>query len=140
MSFFVRGSTGARRHGVRTVSVPFEISADFIPDLLRRPDAELIRLTAGLPPAAPAFDAIIHQSAVMQRVVARARRVAPRSIPVLIEGESGTGKELLARAMVPSQRKSPSSTTVIRCLSNWIRSTTLLRLGWMTGGVLRMKT
>jgi transcriptional regulator with GAF, ATPase, and Fis domain len=89
------------QHGVRTVSVPFQIAADFIPDLLRRPDAELTRLTAGLPPAAPAFDAIIHQSPIMQRVVARARarRVALRSIPVLIEGESGTGKELLARAI-----------------------------------------
>ena len=87
------------QHGVRTVSVPFQISADFIPDLLQRPDAELTRLTAGLPPAAPAFDAILHQSQVMQRVVARARRVALRSIPVLIEGESGTGKELLARAI-----------------------------------------
>jgi len=87
------------QHGVRTVSVPFQIAADFIPDLLRRPDDELTRLTAGLPPAAPAFDAIIHQSPIMQRVVARARRVALRSIPVLIEGESGTGKELLARAI-----------------------------------------
>ncbi len=28
-----------------------------------------------------------------------ARRIAPRSIPVLIEGESGTGKELFARAI-----------------------------------------
>ncbi len=34
------------QHGVRRVSVPFQISADFIPDLLRRPDAELTRLTA----------------------------------------------------------------------------------------------
>jgi hypothetical protein len=38
------------QRGVRTVSVPFQIAADFIPDLLRRPDAELTRLTAGLPP------------------------------------------------------------------------------------------
>jgi sigma54-dependent transcription regulator len=83
------------QHGVRTVSVPFQISADFIPDLLQRPDIELTRLTAGLPPAAPAFDAILHQSQVMQRVVARARRVALRSIPVLIEGESGTGRGLV---------------------------------------------
>ena len=67
------------QHGVRTVSVPFQIAADFIPDLLRRPDAELTRLTAGLPPAAPAFDAIIHQSPVMQRVVARAiHQASPR--------------------------------------------------------------
>ena len=87
------------QYGVRTASVPFDISADFLSDLLQRPDRELERLAAGLPPDAPEFSAIIHRSPVMQRVIARARRVAPRSIPVLIEGESGTGKELLARAI-----------------------------------------
>jgi len=35
----------------------------------------------------------------MKRVIAQARRIAIRSIPVLIEGESGTGKELMARAI-----------------------------------------
>ena len=28
----------SREHGVRTASVPFDISADFIPDLLREQD------------------------------------------------------------------------------------------------------
>jgi DNA-binding NtrC family response regulator len=87
------------QHGVRIASVPFDISAEFIPDLLRRPDRELGRLSEGLPPEAPEFASIIHRSSVMKRVIARAYRVAPRSIPVLVEGESGTGKELLARAI-----------------------------------------
>jgi DNA-binding NtrC family response regulator len=87
------------QYGVRTASVPFDIAADFLPDLLDRPDRELERLTVGLSPAAPEFSAIIYQSPTMQRAIARARRAAPRSIPVLIEGESGTGKELLARAI-----------------------------------------
>jgi DNA-binding NtrC family response regulator len=103
------------QHGVRTVSVPFQIAADFMPDLLRRPDAELTRLTAGLPPAAPAFDAIIHQSPIMQRVVGRARRVALRSIPVLIEGESGTGKELLARAIHQSSPRRDRPMITVNC-------------------------
>ncbi len=103
------------QHGVRRVSVPFQISADFIPDLLRRPDAELTRLTAGLPPAAPAFAVIIHQSPVMERVVARARRVGLRSIPVLIEGESGTGKELLARAIHQSSPRRHRPMITVNC-------------------------
>ena len=87
------------KHGVRTASVPFDISAEFIPDLLRGPDERLEKLTAGLPPEAPEFADIIHRSRAMARVIAKARRVAPRSVPILIEGESGTGKELLARAI-----------------------------------------
>ena len=89
----------SRQHGVRTASVPFDISADFLPDLLRRPDEELERLSAGLSPVAPEFDEIVHRGRAMTRLIVRARRVAPRSVPVLIEGETGTGKELLARAI-----------------------------------------
>ena len=87
------------QEGVKTVSLPFDISAEFIPDLLRRPDDRLERLSEGLPPEAPEFVHLIHRSQTMQRVILKARKVAPRSIPVLIEGESGTGKELLARAI-----------------------------------------
>jgi DNA-binding NtrC family response regulator len=105
----------SREHGVRTASVPFDISADFIPDLLRKPDEELERLTAGLPPEAPEFSSIIHRSAAMKRVIARARRVAPRSIPVLIEGESGTGKELLARAIHRASPRKEKSFIPVNC-------------------------
>jgi DNA-binding NtrC family response regulator len=89
----------SRQHGVRTASVPFDISADFLPDLLRQPDRELERLSAVLPPEAPEFADIVHRGDAMKRVILRARRVAPRSVPVLIEGETGTGKELLSRAI-----------------------------------------
>lgn len=85
--------------GVNVVSLPFEISADYIPDLLRKPDEDLERFSQGLPAATPEFDAIIHRCLPMKQLIARARRVAVRSIPVLIMGESGTGKELLARAI-----------------------------------------
>lgn len=99
----------SRQHGVRTASVPFDISADYLPDLLRWPDRDLERLSAGLPPEAPEFDTIVHRGRIMQRAIVRARRVAPRSVPVLIEGETGTGKELLARAMhqASPRRKRP---------------------------------
>ena len=38
--------------GVRTVSVPFDIAAEYVPALLRDADDKLARLTAGLPPSA----------------------------------------------------------------------------------------
>jgi len=105
----------SRGHGVRTASVPFDISADFIPDLLRRPDKRLARLSAGLPPEAPEFADIIHRSRVMKRAIARARRVAPRSVPVLIEGESGTGKELFARAIHKASPRREKPFVTVNC-------------------------
>ena len=94
----------SKDHGVRTASVPFDISADFIPDLLREQDERLRQWSAGEPPEAPEFADIIHRSRVMVRLIQRARRVAVRNVSVLIEGESGTGKEMLSRAI---HRSSP---------------------------------
>jgi DNA-binding NtrC family response regulator len=89
----------SKDHGVRTASVPFDISADFIPDLLREQDERLRQGSAAEPPEAPEFADIIHRSRVMGRLVQKARRVAVHNVPVLVEGESGTGKEMLARAI-----------------------------------------
>lgn len=105
----------SREHGVRTVSVPFEISADFIPDLLHKPDKTLAHLAAGLTDEAPEFADIIHRSEVMKKAILRARRIAPRSIPVLIEGESGTGKELFARALHASSPRREKPFITINC-------------------------
>src|SRR5262249_22668940 len=90
----------SKERGLEKASVPFEMSAGYITELLRRPDEEIARLSAGLPPEAPEFDEIIRtRGSEMDKVVAEARRVAPHRVPVLIEGESGTGKELIARAI-----------------------------------------
>jgi transcriptional regulator of acetoin/glycerol metabolism len=50
-------------------------------------------------PARNSFDHIIGRGAAMAAAVNRARQLASRNVPVLIEGETGTGKELLARAI-----------------------------------------
>jgi len=102
-------------HGVSTVSIPFDISAEFIPDLLRNQDRELARLAAGLPPEAPEFSAIIHRSETMRGIILKARKAAVRSIPVLIEGESGTGKELLARAIHDASPRRNKPFLAINC-------------------------
>lgn len=102
-------------HGLRTASVPFDISAEFIPDLLRSSDDRLEKLAAGLPPVAPEFADIIHRSRVMAQVITKARRVAPRSVPILLEGESGTGKELLARAVHKASPRQGKPFTAVNC-------------------------
>jgi transcriptional regulator with PAS, ATPase and Fis domain len=85
--------------GVQIVSFPFDIAAEFIPNLLKKPDNKLKELSSESPPDAPAFSEIIYKSRTMERVILKAQKIAIRSVPVLIEGESGTGKELLARAI-----------------------------------------
>ena len=105
----------SKEHGVKTVSIPFDISAEFLPDLLKKSDQTLKQLAAGLPSAAPEFADIKYRSEEMQRVVGRAKRVALHSIPVLIEGESGTGKELFARAIHAASLRKDKPFIAINC-------------------------
>lgn len=49
------------------------------------------------------FRSLAGKDPAMERVIARAARLACSRIPILIEGETGTGKEKLARAMHMNQ-------------------------------------
>ncbi len=114
-SFVAELIESSAKHGVRTASVPFDIAADFIPDLLGDSDRKLTELSAASPPEAPEFGDIIYRSKVMQRVVRRAQLVAARSVPVLLEGESGTGKELFARAIHNASPRKPKPFVPVNC-------------------------
>jgi DNA-binding NtrC family response regulator len=107
----------SRQKGVETASVPFEIalSPEFVTDILRMPDKQLEKLSAGSSEDASKFGDIIYQGAAMQRLVNRAKKAAPRSVPILIEGESGTGKELLARAIHQASTRSGKGFQVVNC-------------------------
>jgi DNA-binding NtrC family response regulator len=105
----------SQKYGVKTASVPFDIAADFIPDLLQRSDKKLKELSAAGPPEAPEFADIIYRSQLMRRVVAKARYVAPRSVPVLLEGASGTGKELFARAIHKASLRRERPFVTVNC-------------------------
>jgi transcriptional regulator with PAS, ATPase and Fis domain len=87
----------SREQGVETVSVPFEISAEFIPTLMQRADEQLERAIE-LSPAAE-FSDIRYQSSQIEQVVEQAKIFALHTVSILIQGESGTGKELFANAI-----------------------------------------
>ena len=103
----------SRERGVKEVSIPFELSAEFVPVADKQADEVLTRLMMGVPPESPAFTAIVHRCAAMKRTVAMAHRLAVRDVPVLIQGESGTGKELFARAI---HQASPRNGKLLNCI------------------------
>ena len=105
----------SRQGGVRTANVPFDISAEFVPEVYRRADRGLARLSAGLPEQASGFSDIVYRSPLMRRVIEKAQKVAPRSVPILIEGESGTGKEMLARAIHRAGPRRNSPFIAVNC-------------------------
>jgi DNA-binding NtrC family response regulator len=99
----------SKEQGVQGVQFPFEIAAYFLPD------KDLTRLAVDASPVHPAFADILHQSAIMHKVVAQAQRIAPRDVTVLIEGESGTGKELFARAIHGASQRSSGPFVAVNC-------------------------
>ncbi len=105
----------SREQGVRTAEIPFDIAAEFLPDLLREPDERLRAQSTADSPPAPEFRTITHRSRVMERLLVRARRVALRNVPVLIEGESGTGKELLAKAIHQASPRKGKPFIAVNC-------------------------
>jgi DNA-binding NtrC family response regulator len=105
----------SRQHGVRTAPVPFDISAELVPDLLRNADKKLTELSSATSPDTARFGDIIYRSEAMDRVIGRAKRAAIRSVPVLIEGESGTGKELLATAIHAESPRREKRLRVVNC-------------------------
>jgi len=107
--FKARLIESSKESGVRIVSIPFAMTAEFLPD------RALAEFSASRPPLSPAFADIIHQSEQMRRVLEMAQRIAGRDIPVLIEGESGTGKELLARAIHKAGRRCDAVFQAVNC-------------------------
>lgn len=93
------------KYGVRETVFPFDLSADFIPNLNLKSERVFARLAAGLSTNTSGFNDIIRRSSIMEKTVIKAQLAAPWSVSVLIEGESGTGKELFARAIHDASRK-----------------------------------
>jgi transcriptional regulator with PAS, ATPase and Fis domain len=101
--------------GVEEASIPFDISAEFIPQILQQSDKRISEMAQGIPDTDAEFSRIVHRSAVMKRVIEQAKRVAIHSIPVLIEGESGTGKELMAHAIHRASPRAAQPFVTVNC-------------------------
>ncbi|MBN2657264.1 MAG: sigma-54-dependent Fis family transcriptional regulator [Spirochaetales bacterium] len=80
----------SRESGLKEVSIPFKIKADFISNAFKRiDDADRDKY----------FDDLVHSCDAMKMLVHNAIRISRFSVPVLIFGESGTGKELISRGI-----------------------------------------
>jgi transcriptional regulator with GAF, ATPase, and Fis domain len=104
--------------GVRTAAVPFDIVAEFvelIPKLTTAPDAALTARSAGIKREPAQFGSIVYRGPTMDTVIQRAKKVAPRSVAVLLEGETGTGKELMARAIHGASPRASRPFVPINC-------------------------
>ena len=101
--------------GVQEADIPFDIAAEFIPDLVSAADRRRIEESGEKPPEAASFGDILYRSQEMDRIVRDAQKAALRNLPVLIEGESGTGKELFARAIHNSSQRRDGPFQVVNC-------------------------
>ena len=94
--------------------VPFDL-VDVIPDVLKNPDAHLQHLTSESPAQIEGFEGIAGNSRAIRDAVGRAKRVAVRSVSVLLLGESGSGKELFAQAIHRSSSRRDKPFKAINC-------------------------
>jgi transcriptional regulator with PAS, ATPase and Fis domain len=117
--------------GVVEAVVPFELTADFLPDLLRARDEALARKLQG--EIDPSFKDIIHRSGVMESVIRRAQAAAVHAFPVLLEGETGTGKELFARALHRASPRRAKPFVAVNCGAIPANLVEAQLFGWIRG-------
>ena len=79
--------------------IPFDLTIDVLPELLRDPDSHLQHLAAEGPQDVAGFEDIAGESRVIRDAVGRAKRAALRGVSILLLGESGTGREMFAHAI-----------------------------------------
>lgn len=95
--------------------IPFDITTDVLPQLLRDPDRLWQHLAAKTPQEIRGFEAIIGKSEAIRIAVGRAQRAAIHDVPVLILGESGTGKEMFAEAIHYASSRRAKEPVLINC-------------------------
>jgi transcriptional regulator with PAS, ATPase and Fis domain len=104
-----------REKGGEFVAIPFDISAEYIPQLVKQADKQLTQLAYLEAPIAAAFSDIITQNPALKRLLNKAEKIATRDVPVLLMGESGTGKELFAKAIHNTSHRQGKPFITVNC-------------------------
>ena len=95
--------------------IPFDITLDVVPQLLRGADSRLQHLAARGPSELQGFEGIIGDSPAIRLAAGRAKKAALRDVPVLLSGESGTGKEMFAHAIHAAGHRRGKPFLAINC-------------------------
>jgi len=95
--------------------VPFDLTIDVLPELIRNPDVHLQHLASESPADVEGFQDIVGDSQAIRDAVGRARRAAMRGVSVLLLGESGTGKEMFAQAIHRASARRERPYLAINC-------------------------
>ena len=95
--------------------VPFDLTVDLIPAILKDPDRHLQHLAAHSPSEIEGFQDIAGETRAIRDAVGRAKRAAMRGVSILILGESGTGKEMFAQAIHRASARRDQPFAAINC-------------------------
>lgn len=95
--------------------VPFDLTIDVIPEVLRKPDAHLQHLASRSPSEMEEFKDIAGDSLAIREAAGRAARAAIRGVSILLLGESGTGKEMFAQAIHRASPRRNNPLLAINC-------------------------
>ncbi|RCW93012.1 sigma-54 interaction domain-containing protein [Marinomonas foliarum] len=105
----------SKEQGAQEVKIPFEISAEYTPSATKLTTTQLTELINDGVSSSAAFENIITQNPVMERLKYQAEVLAKREVPVLIQGETGTGKELFARAIHNASSRAGKPFVAVNC-------------------------
>ena len=95
--------------------IPFDITVDVIPNLMRDPDRFWQHLQVQSPQEIGGFERIVGDSPALRTAVGRAQRAAIHEVPVLILGETGSGKEMFADAIHKASGRRSKKMYSINC-------------------------
>ncbi|HUP81231.1 MAG TPA: sigma 54-interacting transcriptional regulator, partial [Pirellula sp.] len=98
-----------------TTEIPFDITVDVLPQLLREPDRLMQYLQSHSPQETQGFESIVGDSEAIRYSVGRAQRAAIHDVSVLILGESGTGKEMFADAIHKASGRRDKEFVTVNC-------------------------